>query len=163
MDERTSVPVKPVEYHELKAVAHIPLALFVMLSFPPEAKPLRRSSAASSALPRVDGKGERNADGPALYPEQLLRQQEIFRASFELLDEALGTGEVSRRSLLPSRSKWGRCCSPTLPTRRRRRCANSTQQRQHGGNSLPGGVECAAHGHDWPAYATRPGMLPPIL
>ena len=35
--ERTSVLVKPVEYHELKAVAHIPLALFVMLSFPQEA------------------------------------------------------------------------------------------------------------------------------
>jgi hypothetical protein len=32
--ERPSVLVKPVEYHELKAVAHIPLALFVMLSFP---------------------------------------------------------------------------------------------------------------------------------
>ena len=37
MDERTKVTVKPVEYHELKAVAHIPLALFVMLSFPPDA------------------------------------------------------------------------------------------------------------------------------
>src|ERR1039457_6744517 len=34
--ERTRVSVKPVEYHELKAVAHIPLALFVMLSFAPD-------------------------------------------------------------------------------------------------------------------------------
>ncbi len=30
--ERTTVNVKPVEYHELKAVAHIPLALYIMLS-----------------------------------------------------------------------------------------------------------------------------------
>jgi len=33
---RTTVRVKPVAYHELKAVAHVPLALFVMLAFPPQ-------------------------------------------------------------------------------------------------------------------------------
>ena len=54
--ERTRVLVKPVEYHELKAVAHIPLALFVMLSFPQEAQPHCCPPGEPSGLPRADGK-----------------------------------------------------------------------------------------------------------
>jgi hypothetical protein len=97
--ERASVLVKPVEYHELKAVAHIPLALFVMLSFPPEGS--------LSAGCRESLRGYRElmeqarATLPARHftPEQLARQQEIFSASFEFLDDVLASGQVKPQKL----------------------------------------------------------------
>ena len=81
---RTSVNIKPVEYHELKAVAHIPLALFVMLSFPPSKT---SPPAAGSTLSTMGGDEEcvRNSSQPALQGDQLERQKAIFNASFELL------------------------------------------------------------------------------
>ena len=92
--ERTSVVVKPVGYHELKAVAHIPLALFVMLSFPQEASvPADRLE----SLRRYRGLMEKaRATLPARHftPEQLSRQEAIFSASFGLLDDVLATGQV---------------------------------------------------------------------
>jgi hypothetical protein len=97
--ERTSVNVKPVEYHELKAVAHIPLALFVMLSFPQEAsfsddrrQRLRHyrelMTSAHESLPQRH-----------YTPSRLQRQNKIFSASFELLDGALANGRVSTSAL----------------------------------------------------------------
>ena len=97
--ERTSVSIKPVGYHELKAVAHIPLALYVMLSFPQEASisPDRRARLqhyhelminAYESLPRRH-----------FTPAQLQRQKMIFNACFELLQAALGSGQVSAATL----------------------------------------------------------------
>jgi len=97
--ERTSVNIKPAGYHELKAVAHIPLALYVMLSFPPETtiSADRRERlqhyhdlmiSAYESLPRRH-----------FTPVQLQRQKMIFNAGLELLRRALGTGEVSAAAL----------------------------------------------------------------
>jgi hypothetical protein len=83
--ERTRVLVKPVEYHELKAVAHIPLALFLMLSFPKEASlsAARRKSLEDYREPME--KARATLPGRHFTPEQLSRQQRIFGASFQLL------------------------------------------------------------------------------
>jgi hypothetical protein len=97
--ERASVLVKPVEYHELKAVAHIPLALFIMLSFPQEA------NLSSDRLQRLRHYRELMEKARATLParhftsEQLARQQKIFRASLELLDEVLADGHVNAQRL----------------------------------------------------------------
>ncbi|MGA2987121.1 MAG: hypothetical protein ABSG32_25270 [Terriglobia bacterium] len=97
--ERTTVTVKPVEYHELKAVAHIPLALFVMLSFPQEASlPAGRRESLRGYRELME-KARATLPDRRFTPEQLLRQQEIFSASFELLDQVLAKGQVKPQQL----------------------------------------------------------------
>jgi len=97
--ERATVLVKPVEYHELKAVAHIPLALFVMLSFPPEASlPASRRESLRGYRELME-KARATLPGRHFTPEQLSRQQEIFSASFQLLDDVLANGEVKSQKL----------------------------------------------------------------
>ncbi len=97
--ERTSVCVKPVEYHELKAVAHIPLALFVMLSFPPEA------NLSADRRQRLEHYRELMTTAQASLPrrhftaDQLARQNQIFDASFALLDGVLAQGHASPAAL----------------------------------------------------------------
>ncbi len=97
--ERSSVCVKPVEYHELKAVAHIPLALFVMLSFPPEA------TLSADRRQRLEHYRELMTSARASLParhftaDQLERQKKIFAASFALLDGVLARGEASPAAL----------------------------------------------------------------
>ena len=97
--ERTSVQVKPLEYHELKAVAHIPLALFVMLSFPPEA------SLSADRRKLLEHYRELMVSASATLPgrhftaDQLPRQKQIFSASFQLLDGVLARGHVTPAAL----------------------------------------------------------------
>ncbi|HMD98390.1 MAG TPA: hypothetical protein VKM93_13795 [Terriglobia bacterium] len=92
--ERTSVVVKPVGYHELKAVAHIPLALFVMLSFPQEASlPADRRESLRRYRELME-KARATLSARHFTPEQLSRQQAIFGASFGLLDDVLASGQV---------------------------------------------------------------------
>jgi hypothetical protein len=97
--ERTRVLIKPVEYHELKAVAHIPLAIFLMLSFAPDS---------ILSIPRIESlqhyrdlmvAARSSLPSRHLTPEQLSRQQKIFSASFELLDGVIAKGEVNRPAL----------------------------------------------------------------
>lgn len=97
--ERTSVPVKPVEYHELKAVAHIPLALFVMLSFPPDASLTDNRLAALRDYRKLMVKAQATLPDRHFTPEQMERQQAIFHASFALLDDVLASGEVNTPKL----------------------------------------------------------------
>jgi hypothetical protein len=97
--ERTSVTVKPVGYHELKAVAHIPLALYVMLSFPPEAtisadRRQRLRHYRELMISAYESLSRRH-----FTSAQLQRQKMIFNACFELLQGALGTGQVSAATL----------------------------------------------------------------
>lgn len=108
--ERTRVSVKPVEYHELKAVAHIPLALFVMLSFAPDS---------ILSVPRIESlrhyRGlmvEARASLPNRHftTGQLSRQQKIFSASFELLDGIL----AKRQSERPALESFTRQMAPLL-------------------------------------------------
>ncbi len=97
--QRTTALVKPVEYHELKAVAHIPLALFVMLGFPQE------TTLSDDRLQRLRHYRELMVNARATLPgrhftpEQLQRQQRIFAASFELLDGVLAKGQVNPQTL----------------------------------------------------------------
>jgi hypothetical protein len=108
--ERTRVEVKPVEYHELKAVAHIPLALYVMLSFPHE------ESLSATRIERLRHYRELMAEArrtlPSRHftPDQLDRQQKIFTASFKFLDGVLAAGRVDREAL----SSFAREIAPLL-------------------------------------------------
>lgn len=96
---RAKVRVKPVEYHELKAVAHIPLALFVMLSFPAEA------GLSTDRFERLRNYKVLVQSAYATLPsrhftaEQLARQKEIFSSSFALLDGVLAKGQVNSATL----------------------------------------------------------------
>ena len=92
---RTKVTVKPVEYHELKAVAHIPLALFVMLSFPPAANlPAERLQSLRHYRELME-KAQTTLSWRHFTPEQITREQQIFGESFELLDNVLASGQVN--------------------------------------------------------------------
>jgi hypothetical protein len=97
--ERNSVLVKPVGYHELKAVAHIPLALFVMLSFPPEASLSAGRRESLGGYRELMERAQASLPSRHFTPEQLSRQQKIFRASFELLDGILVNGQVDQQKL----------------------------------------------------------------
>jgi len=97
--ERTSVRVKPVEYHELKAVAHVPLALFVMLSFPQEASLTAARREKLEGYRELMVRARATLPGRHFTPEQLSRQQKIFSASFELLDDVLASGEANPQKL----------------------------------------------------------------
>lgn len=97
--ERSSVLVKPLEYHELKAVAHIPLALFVMLSFPQEENLTAGRRENIRRYRELMEKARATLPGRHFTPEQLSRQQKIFSASFELVDDVLAKGEVKPQKL----------------------------------------------------------------
>jgi hypothetical protein len=92
---RTKAHVKPVEYHELKAVAHIPLALFVMLSFPPGANLSADRLQCLRHYRELIEKARATLPSRHFTPEQTSRQQEIFRQSFALLDDVLASGQVN--------------------------------------------------------------------
>jgi len=108
--ERTRVLVKPVEYHELKAVAHVPLALFVMLSFPKQASLSAARRKSLEDYRELMEKARATLPGRHFTPEQLSRQQKIFSASFELLDEVLASGQVNPEKL----ASFARQCGPLL-------------------------------------------------
>ncbi|MGO8791039.1 MAG: hypothetical protein ACLQVL_27160 [Terriglobia bacterium] len=96
---RSTVRVKPTEYHELKSVAHVPLALFIMLSFPQEA------TLSADRLHRLQHYRELMRSAYESLPsrhftaDQLQRQRKIFGASFELVDGVLATGQISPPTL----------------------------------------------------------------
>ena len=96
---RTTARVKPVAYHELKAVAHVPLALFVMMSFPAETT---LSSGRINTLRHYRQLMEtayKSLPSRHFNSEQLQRQEKIFRASFEVLNGALAQGRVDPAAL----------------------------------------------------------------
>jgi len=108
--ERTSVLVKPVEYHELKAVAHIPLALFVMLSFPQEASLTADRRESLRGYRELMEKARATLPSRHFTPEQLSREQKIFSASFELLDDVLANGQANPEKL----ARFARQSGPLL-------------------------------------------------
>ena len=97
--ERTTVLIKPVGYHELKAVAHIPLALFVMLSFPQESNLSAERKKSLQHYRELMVSAYETLPQRHFTPQQLERQNKIFSASFELLDGALASGEVSTKTM----------------------------------------------------------------
>ena len=97
--ERAAVPVKQVEYHELKAVAHIPVALFVMLSFPQGAGLTDSRQESLRGYRELMEKARASLPRRHFTSAQLSRQQEIFTASFDLLADVLAEGQVKAQKL----------------------------------------------------------------
>ncbi|WP_437290836.1 hypothetical protein [Sorangium sp. So ce406] len=101
--QRFEGPARTRRYHELKAIAHVPLAVHALLSG-------RRWALDGGAL---DGGGRRrmaelrqriaaaagDLDRRGFTPEQLERQRRILDASAALLDEASATGGVAPEAL----------------------------------------------------------------
>lgn len=95
--------VIPEISHSLKAVAHIPLALYLKLQ--PHARP---AGGALPAAPAADLRTYREqiaATQPALAragftPAQLARQEAIFRRALALCDHVTHTGQISSAELL---------------------------------------------------------------
>jgi hypothetical protein len=86
-------PIRPARYHRLKAVAHVPLALQVLLSAPggaPEGT-LRTLRALAAAARSELGSW---CSGPALA-----RQERILDASLRLLDDRLGPAGLAEGRL----------------------------------------------------------------
>jgi hypothetical protein len=109
-DTRTSVNIKPLGYHELKAVAHIPLALYIMLSFPPQQPISVERRQQLDHYHELMFAAFASLDHRHFTPVQLQRQKMIFNAGFELLQGALGSGEVSPAKL----RAFARTVSPML-------------------------------------------------
>ena len=97
--ERTTVNVKPAGYHELKAVAHIPLALYIMLSVPPQESISAERQQQLQHYRKLMISAYASLDHRGFRPAQLQRQEMIFNACFELLQPALGAGRVSSAAL----------------------------------------------------------------
>ena len=96
---RTTARVKPVAYHELKAVAHVPLALFVMMSFPAETTLSSDRIAALRHYRQLMETAYKSLPSRHFNAEQLQRQENIFRASFELLNAVLAQDRVNPAAL----------------------------------------------------------------
>lgn len=96
---RVAVRVKPVEYHELKSVAHVPLALFVMLSFPQEVTVSADRRQRLQHYRELMQSAYESLSRRHFTAEQLQRQKKIFTASFGLLNGALARGQVSPTTL----------------------------------------------------------------
>ncbi|MGK3964239.1 RidA family protein [Sorangium sp. So ce118] len=95
---RLEGPARTRRYHELKVVAHVPLAVHALLSG-------QRGALDGAARARLDALRRRivaAAEGlerRGFTPEQLARQRRILDASIALLDEALAAGVVAPEAL----------------------------------------------------------------
>jgi len=96
---RTTARVKPVTYHELKAVAHIPLALFVIMSYPADTNLSAGRVQSLRHYRRLMESAYQSLASRHFTAEQLQRQKEIFSASFKLLDGVLAQGHVNLQTL----------------------------------------------------------------
>jgi hypothetical protein len=96
---RTEAPALTPHYHELKSVAHVPLAIYVMLV------PGAGSKIADSQLSLLHeyrsllAKGRASIEGRGFRPDQRDRQMQIFDSSLAMIDSTLRNGEVTRAEL----------------------------------------------------------------
>ncbi|WP_437681424.1 hypothetical protein [Sorangium sp. So ce131] len=96
--QRFEGPARPRRYHELKAIAHVPLALHAILSG-------RRGALEGGARSRLAELRQHIAaaaaglEGRGFTPEQLARQRRLLDASVALLDEATAAGGVAPEAL----------------------------------------------------------------
>ncbi|HEV3120409.1 MAG TPA: hypothetical protein VGY53_00835 [Isosphaeraceae bacterium] len=106
-ENREEVVVIPPLYHHLKAVSHIPLALFTALA------PLKLELLGLERIEDLKHLRElieavRQAIGECGFsPEDLKRQQEIAGTSLEFLDGVLAARRFSRQGLLKFTRKMG--------------------------------------------------------
>ncbi|HSO00168.1 MAG TPA: RidA family protein [Candidatus Nanopelagicales bacterium] len=107
--QRSEGPARTRRFHELKAVDHVPLALFVMLSGrrgPLDAAIRAQLLAYRPLLDAAAGDLERLG----LPPEQLARQRRILDASRAFVDDTLAAGSASP----PALSAYTRALAPDL-------------------------------------------------
>ncbi|WP_438029552.1 hypothetical protein [Sorangium sp. So ce233] len=99
--QRFEGPARTRRYHELKAIAHVPLAVHALLS----GLSGRRGALDGGARRQMGELRQRIAeaagdlDRRGFAPEQLARQRRILGASVALLDEASATGGVAPEAL----------------------------------------------------------------
>jgi hypothetical protein len=97
--KRSVAKVVPDVYHTLKAVSHVPLAVYVML-VPPEGAPLDKECLEGlQAYRRRVIQAEESLKDRGLSEEALLRQEEIIRAALRFLDFALDKKRVTADEL----------------------------------------------------------------
>jgi hypothetical protein len=97
--KRSEAKVVPDVYHTLKAVSHVPLALYVML-VPLENAPLGKECLEQLRAYRERVvQAERSLKDRGLSEEALLRQSEIIRAALRFLDSALDKKQVAADEL----------------------------------------------------------------
>jgi hypothetical protein len=125
-NDKKSERVIPDEYHALKDVAHIPFAIYLLLS-PVEQK----VAALDSQKERLTLLAERieavklEVTSRWFSEDQLARQREILRASSKILADTLSCGNVSHDSLrafartmgpLMAKNAWDAGCAPIQST-----------------------------------------------
>ena len=96
---RTEAPALTHRYHELKTVAHIPLALYVMLA--PQAN-LKLDEAQLNKLREYRAlvvQARTSLEGRGFHPEQQQRQLRIVDRSLAFIDTTLGIRTVSSAAL----------------------------------------------------------------
>jgi hypothetical protein len=98
--KREEVDVIPRRYHDLKAIAHMPLSLFVALA-PREQGPLDDEAIEDLKRLRASIELVREAIGDSGFSaEQLKRAQTIVERSSRLLDEVIAAGRYAKQDLL---------------------------------------------------------------
>jgi hypothetical protein len=97
--KRREAKVVPDVYHTLKAVSHVPLAVYVML-VPLEDAPLDKECLEGlQAYRQRVVQAEQSLKDRGLPEETLLRQEEIIRTALRLLDSALDKKQVTADEL----------------------------------------------------------------
>ncbi|KYF62073.1 hypothetical protein BE11_37195 [Sorangium cellulosum] len=99
--QRFEGPARTRRYHELKAIAHVPLAVHALLSGrrgAPDGGARARGGQMAELRQRIAAAAG-DLDRRGFTPEQLARQRRILDASVALLDEASATGGVAPEAL----------------------------------------------------------------
>jgi len=96
---RREAKVVPDDYHVLKAVSHVPLAIYVMLVAREDAPLDKECLDGLRAYRERVVQAEPSLKNRGLSQEVLLRQQEILRAALTFLDSALDRKQVSADDL----------------------------------------------------------------
>jgi hypothetical protein len=88
----------PAVYHDLKAISHIPLALYALLGGTEGKLGDKRMFDLKSYRKNVVA-AKRCLSGCGLSEAQLRRQEAIIEASLKLLDEVVGDGQIAPKGL----------------------------------------------------------------
>lgn len=96
---RTEAPTITPRYHELKAVAHVPLALFVMLRSGADSKLDDSTLDGLRAYRSLVVSGRQAMEARGFTGDQLKRQLRIFDRSLNLVDTTLREGLITQADL----------------------------------------------------------------
>jgi hypothetical protein len=107
--KRTAVQVTPKLYHTLKAVSHVPLAVYVLLASAEEGKLRKEVRTELGTLREKIRQCEKSLGGRGLTEAQLRRQQEILTAALDFLDTVLESGEAKQMEVTTFARKLAPC------------------------------------------------------